>query len=317
MRDFNFLKDQFLNKHKIDNIEYLHKYIYYLIDYKLDSDEYTEKHHILPRSTFPQYENESWNIIEVDYETHKLSHLFLFKSINDRRYQRPLNWMMKYYKNRKEISNAAKKGWENLKRNDEKYKRWRKNKSESMKGLSIIEQSRRSNIFWNNISEDDYLKFCEKMKSYWTEEKRLEKSNQMSKYYSNPDTIERKRKETKDRWDSLSDEYRENFKEKMTLINKNEDKRIDAGNKIKKKWKDPEYLEKMKNRKKRNGIKIKITKSIGDIEIFENMEDIVRKYNFSLHLIRKYRDTNIKISERHLNESNFNLLGSIIETIKN
>jgi len=102
----------------------------------------------------------------------------------------------------------------------------------------------------------------------------------------------------------------------MSLINKDLKKRLDAGNKIKDKWKDPDYLEKMKNRKKRNGLKIKITKSDGVVEIFENMEDIVRKYNFSTHLIRKYRDTNKGVLENHLNNENINLLGSIIETIK-
>lgn len=55
MKDFNFYKDNFLNKHKIiDDINYLDKYIKFLINYKIDineSDIYTEKHHILPRST--------------------------------------------------------------------------------------------------------------------------------------------------------------------------------------------------------------------------------------------------------------------------
>jgi len=88
------------------------------------------------------------------------------------------------------------------------------------------------------------------------------------------------------------------------------------GKKIKKKWKDLDYLEKMKNRKKRCGTKIKIIKKGGDIEIFENMEDVVRKYNFSKHLIRKYRDTNNVVLEKHLNNENVNLLDSLIETIK-
>jgi hypothetical protein len=109
---------------------------------------------------------------------------------------------------------------------------------------------------------------------------------------------------------------RKDFKEKMSFINKNESKRLDAGNKIKKKWKDPNYLEKMRNRKRRDGVKIKVIKKSGDVEIFENMEDVVRKYNFSKHLIRKYRDTNNKVLEKHLNGDNINLLGSLIEIIK-
>ena len=161
-------------------------------------------------------------------------------------------------------------------------------------------QRRKSNIFWNNIDDRDYFEFCEKMKSYWTEEKKIEKSKQMNEYYSNSENIEKKRKESKDRWDSLDDEYRLNFKEKMSLINKDLNKRVDAGSKIKNKWKDPDYLKKMKNRKKRKGLKIEIIKNSGEIEIFENTEDIVRKYKFSAHLIRKYRDTDNKIGRAHV-----------------
>lgn len=318
MKDYEFIKGKIIERHRsVDSNKYLDKYIKFLLNYELDNSVYTEKHHILPRSTFPEYENESWNIIELDYESHRLVHLWLFKSINIRKYQRPLNWMMNYYKNSDEISSAAKRGWVNLKNDEEKYKKWRDRKSESMKNLTKEEQSRRANIFWNNLSEIDYLKFCDRIKSYWTEEKKTEKSEKMNIYYSNPENIEKKRKETKDRWDSLDEEYRKEFKEKMSSINKDEDKRLDAGNKIKKKWKDPEYLEKMKCRKKRSGLKIKIVKNNYETEIYENMEDVVRKYNFSTHLIRKYRDTNNKISEIHLNESNIDLLGSTIETIKN
>jgi len=352
MREYNFLTEEFLKKHEnIDNIEYLHKYIKSIIEYKSKDRTYVEKHHILPRCTFPQYENELWNIIEVDYETHKLLHLYLFKSINDRRYQRPLNWMMNYYKNSEEISNAAKRGWINLKNDKEKYKKWRNSRSESMKKLinsdkykqrmieylnnpnygkikrkkcepwgnrySSENQSRRANIFWNNIKEEDYSKFCEKMKSYWTDEKKIKKSTQMIEYYSNPENVEKKRKESKDRWENLDEKYRKDFKDKMNMINKDENKRLDAGIKIKKKWKEVEYLEKMKKRKKKNGLKIKIIKNDGEIEIFENMEDIVRKYNFSTHLIRKYRDTNNRVLEKHLSDDNINLLGSMLETIRN
>lgn len=319
MRNYEFIKGVILEKHKnIDSEEYLDKYIKILLEYRLcESDKYTEKHHILPRCSFPKYVNEKWNIIEIDYETHKLSHLYLFKAINDRMYQRPLNWMMNYYKDSEETSRAAKRGWVKLKESEEKYNKWRKSKSESMKLLTSEEQTRRANIYWNNITDEDYIKFCEKIKSYWTEDKRIEKSKQINEYYSNIDNVEKKKKETKDRWDSLDDEYRNKFKEKMSFINKNENKRLDASDKIKKKWKDSDYLEKMKNRKKRSGLKIKIIKSDGPVEIFENMEDIVREYNFSTHLIRKYRDTNKIVLEKHLNNKNIILLGSIIETLKN
>lgn len=316
MRGYEFIKEELIRRHEtIDNIEYLEKYIKFLLNYELIDSMYSEKHHILPRSTFPEFKDESWNIIELNYEDHRKVHLWIFKAINIRSYQKPLNFMMKEYKNSKEISKAAKKGWENLKADEEKYSEFCKKKSTYMKGLSSEEQRRRANIFWKNISDERYLKFCNNVKLYWTSEKKLKKSNDMKNFYLDENEVEKKRIETKERWDSMDEEVRVKFREKMDLINKNVDKRKDAGNKIKEKWLDPEYLEKMKNRNKKIGLKIKVIKG-DNIEIFENMEDMVRKYKFSTHLIRKYRDTNIAILERHLNRENIMLLGHKIETIK-
>lgn len=320
MKDFNFYKDNFLNKHKIiDDIDYLDKYIKFLINYKIDineSDIYTEKHHILPRSTFPEYEKESWNIVELSYEDHKLVHLWIFKAINNRTYQRPLNWMMNYYKNNKEISNAAKKGWINLKKDKTKYEKWSKSRSDYMKNLSPDEQRRRANLFWKNITEEEYINFSNKMKNVWTEEKRLEKSKQLNEYYSNPENIEKRRKETQKRWDNLDIEERLKFREKMYSINRDKNKRLDASNKIKNKWKDPEYLNKMNNRRHRKGKSILIIRPNGEEIVVETMTDMERKYKFSKHLIRKYRDKNLKITESDLKENKF-LLDCKIKTIEN
>jgi len=78
----------------------LEKYINFLLNYEMILDEniYTENHHILPISTFPEFKNDIWNIVKLTYKEHKLVHLWLFKSINIRKYQRPLNWMVKIKK---------------------------------------------------------------------------------------------------------------------------------------------------------------------------------------------------------------------------
>jgi hypothetical protein len=255
-------------------------------------------------------------MVHLKYEEHKLVHLWLFKSINIRSYQKPLNFMMKEYKNSEELSNATKRGWLKLKSNGEKYEKWRKDKSESMKNISSEEQKRRANIFWNNMTDEDYSNFCKKIKSYWTDEKKMKKSEQMVIFYSNEENIKKKRIESKDRLDSLDDKYRTRFKEKMNVINKDELKRLDAGGKIKELWKNPEYLEKMKNRNKNPGTKIKVIINNGTEIIFENMKSLINEYNFSAHLIRKYRDTGEKISEKDLKQENIFLLDCIIETIK-
>lgn len=344
MKDYEFVKKCLLEKHKIiDNYEYLDKYILLLINYESKENiKYNEKHHILPKCLFKEFENEKWNIVQLSYEDHKLCHLWLFKAINIRAYQRPLNWMMKYYKNKEEISNAAKRGWESLRNNKEKYnelckkrseymkgrrssesknskprpiyKKTGLNKSEYMKSLTSDEQRRRSNIFWNNITDDEYKKFCSQMKEYWTEEKKIEKSIQMKEYYLNSENTEKKRIESKDKWDSRNEEYRKKFSEKMNIINKNEDKRKDAGEKIKKLWKDEKYLEKMKNRTKNPGKKIKIIKPNGEEIIVDSMVDFEKKYSFSKHLIRKYRDTDIEIPDHDLKNNKF-LLNCKIKSI--
>lgn len=317
MRNYEYIKRLFLEKHEsIDNCEYLDKYINFLINYKLDNNiDYTEKHHILPKCFFPEYKDDEWNIIELSYEDHKKVHLWIFKAINNRTYQKPLNWMMNYYKNKQETSNAAKKGWINLKSNKEKYDIFCIKRSNYMKNLSSDEQSRRANIFWKNISDNEYLYFCNKMKNYWTDEKKKEKSIQMLKYYSNPENIIKKSIESINFWKSRSNEERKLFSEKMTIINKDETKRREAGDKIKNLWKSDEYLEKMKNRKSRKGLSIKVIYSNGDEDIFETMESLNKKLNFSNHLIRKYRDKDKKIIMKDLNNDNIVLLDALIKTI--
>ena len=317
MRNYGHIKRLLLEKHEnIDSYEYLDKYINFLINYKLDNSiDYTEKHHILPKCFFPEFKDEEWNIIEISYEDHKKVHLWIFKAINNRTYQRPLNWMLNYYKNKQETSNASKKGWVNLKSNKEKYDTFCMKRSNHMKTLSSDEQSRRANIFWKNISDNEYLDFCNKMKDYWTEEKKKEKSIQMVEYYSNPENIVKKSIESKNVWKSRSNEERKLFSEKMTIINKDEIKRKDAGDKIKNLWKNYEYLEKMKNRKSRKGLSIKVIYSNGDEDIFETMESLNKKLNFSSHLIRKYRDKDKKIIMKDLNNNNIILLDALIKTI--
>jgi ACT domain-containing protein len=304
-----------ISKHNIDNYEYLEKYVNFFYNYSIGENiNYTEKHHILPVSVFPEFKNDIWNIIEISYEDHKLCHLWLFKSINIRKYQRPLNWMLSTYKNKEEISNASKKGWENLKMNNEKYNDWCRKRSDCMKKLSTEEQRRRANIFWKNISDGDYLKFSKIMKEYWTEEKKINKSKQMNEYYLDPKNIEKKRIESKNRWNSMTNNERESFSEKMTLINKDEDKRKDAGDKIKELWKNKDYLEKMNNRKHRSGRNIKIIKQTGEEIIFDNMRKLENEYKFSAYLIRKYIDTDIQIEEIDLKDNKL-LLNCKIESV--
>lgn len=315
MRDYNFLKDIFLTKHTIDNENYLDKYLKLLLEYKLSENaNCVERHHILPRCVFPEFEKEDWNIVEIEYQDHVKAHLYLFKSINIRQYQRPLNWMLNFYKNSVEISNAAKRGWQKLKNDNEKYIKWRRSRSETMKKLSSEEQQRRAKIFWDNISEEKYVLFSNKMKEYWTDDKRAKKSEDMNKYYSNPENIIKKSIETQRRWDQMDKEKRIEFSEKMNIINKNGNKRKLAGDKIKNLWQNENYLEKMKNRPHRKGKSILIIRPNGQRLLFETMKKVEEELNFSSYLIRKYIDKSISINQVDSKENEL-LLGCKIQSI--
>jgi hypothetical protein len=67
--DINFIKNEFIKKHKVDNMDYLNEYINLIANYKLnETNEYTENQHILPICTFPEFSSECWNIIQLKYE---------------------------------------------------------------------------------------------------------------------------------------------------------------------------------------------------------------------------------------------------------
>jgi hypothetical protein len=116
-------KQILIKKHGIpDNKRALDEYIKFIKSYSKDTTAgYSENHHILPKCNFSEYERNPSNIIKLLYEDHVYAHTLLFEAFNIRSYQRPLHWMMTYYKNSKLISNAAKKGWASLKSNKELY----------------------------------------------------------------------------------------------------------------------------------------------------------------------------------------------------
>ena len=101
----------------------------------------------------------------------------------------------------------------------------------------------------------------------------------------------------------------------MLEINKSEEKRKDAGEKIRSLWKSEGFSEKMKNRKPRNGIKLKLIDIYDNETIFDSMRIFRDFFNFSEHLIRKYRNTGKRISIDDLNNNNNQLEKCKIETI--
>lgn len=186
-----------------------------------------------------------------------------------------------------------------------------------MKKLSSAEQCRRSKKGWDNLSEEQYEKRCEINKENWTEELKLMKSNQMKEYFiNNPNAA----KETSiRRYENMSKEARILFKNKMNEVNKDPVKRQKAGNTIKKHWQNPEFVEKMKNRKKKPGDKYEIIDRNGNILYKEGLHAIVNEFNFNITLIREFANTGLPVlqhTNRKKSQATINTEGYKFNKIK-
>jgi hypothetical protein len=309
-------KEIFILKHgQPDNEIALNTYINFIVSYDKDTTTgYSEFHHILPNCKFKEYSTHPDNLVRLLYDDHIHVHMLLFTAYNIRAYQRPLNWMMNSFKDTNMISNAAKKGWESLKQNTEVYATWKKSRSEYMKSLTSAEQRRRANIFWDNITEDRYLQFCKQISDIWTDKKKLEQSKKLKKFYENPFNREKKSIETKNRYESLSIKERNNFKEKMSNVNKRKDKRDNAGKTIKKLWQNDVFREKMKNRKVRAGRCIKLIFCDNTFKEFDSISSLSKTYSVPPNSIRRFIDIDKPIFLKQNKE--LAITGCYIKTIK-
>lgn len=312
-RDFIFQK--FLDKHlSIDDINFFNLYLDIVFKQDYDYDNYNEFHHILPKSTFPEYINEDWNLVKLPYEYHIQAHINLFKSFKLRVYQRPINFMDKKFKDFESLSIASKRGWQNLKLDVEKYNKFCENRSICMKNLPSIEQGRRSKLRWDKLNK---IECSNEMKKIWkSEEVRKSKSEQMKKYFKeNPGEASRR---VNKKYDNMSVNEREAFKIKMKEVNNSEEKRKKSGESNKKNWDNFEFREKMSNRKTRKKY-IKVISPNGEEFIEYGFWDMIDKYKFNPSLVRSYIDTGIKVpipKKQADRDININTIGWQFENIK-
>lgn len=226
-----------------DNQDKLQEYIRLLeSDYK-DYTERFERHHILPRAEFPELENEKWNLVSIPYSIHCKSHQLLFEAYNTRRFQRPLNFMKADSAlTTEQISNAAKRGWVNLKNNEDTYNSWR-----SARSKACSEQNKKN---WDDETyREKTIKFLQTRGITPENRKKLNESRIGMTF-----TEEHKKNISKGLEERYKDEeFKAKFDETMNEVNKDPEKRAKAGESIVNKWKDPEYREKQK--KSRTGVK--------------------------------------------------------------
>ena len=282
-----FIIDQLLEKHEIvDNCQSLLDYVE-LVTGTYDCDQvYSERHHILTSAVFPQFRQESWNIIKLPYEKHVEAHELLFESFHLMTYARCIHFMKSGPKSYHKLSVAIKRGWIKFK-SSEKYHSWREKRVLCMRArdrewYSVINQKR-----WDSITQEDYDAICASNRKSWTIERRQNKSKQQAMYSKN--NKEKIREVARNRWKNESPEYREAFREKMTIVNGDESKRLKAGETIKKRWKDPIFLEKMTHR--RTWVKYICISPKNEWHEFASSRDAVNELGFNKNLVRIFMNT--------------------------
>jgi hypothetical protein len=132
------------------------------------------------------------------------------------------------------------------------------------------------------VLHDSYMKKrkSDKMKAYWTEERKLEKSESMIEYNETHGKY-RYTEALKKRYED--DSFKKKFTDKMNVVNKCPVKRRKAGEKIGQKWNEPEYKSKMIDR---GGGRQKIPVVIDGIH-YSSISEALEKTNLSYHTIRK------------------------------
>lgn len=248
------LNNKLIAKFNIDFYEYV-KFCY--DNDNIDCEEYFEVHHILPRSVFKQYSNYKCNLVKLSYFNHAEAHRLLASIHPIYEFITPLTLFSLKPEQipglramRSERQSMVWKSFKTMK----KYQSWRINRSNSMKNKWKTEKYKESmrimsktlwksdehrkkvsdslKAYWNNISKEEYQNICKTRKAIKSSDAaRLQASINAKNMHSD-------------------EEFKKKFKETMNIVNKDEDKRNAASIALKEKWKDPEYLEKMKNRKK-------------------------------------------------------------------
>jgi len=234
-----------------DNEEALDQYITFIIENEVnyDTDLYCENHHILPQCIEPNDIT-----VKLKYNDHCDAHLYLFLAYNRNDFHRPLNFMKpdtnirgKEYS--ESLSIAKKQAMEKFK-NSDKYEEYieqcKIKTSLRMKGGFASELAKRR--FDNNAKAK--AEISEHFKQLWADpeyKKRVKES--MIAERNTPEGKLRMKRAAREYWDYRSIEEREEFSLKMQDVNSNVDKRLKAGISIKEKWTDPNFRDKMKNRK--------------------------------------------------------------------
>jgi hypothetical protein len=208
----------------------------------IDESIYSENH-LLPVAVDKSFIKVKYNIIRLTYKNHIEAHKMLVECYPIRKFFNPLHFMckgdVKYSR-----SEAIKQWWIQFKSTNE-YQYWIEkhristnnfenfNKAGKEIHLINIKTSEHKNKikntlrkFWDNVDDEYLAKLSEQRKLSMTLEVREKISNTW-----------------KERW--KDEKYHKKMCEKMTVVNADLNKRKSSGEKIKLKWEDPYFREKM------------------------------------------------------------------------
>lgn len=233
--------------------ESLSKYINFVTNYQHVVDGYTEIHHILPQSKFPQYIHEAWNLKQLAYVDHIESHKLLATAYPIKNFLRPLNFMLsdcdKYILGYSEmLSNQTRDWWVGFKQSPE-FIGWREKRSNYMKML-MAEGRSKTMSDQRYIQSDSREKVSDHFKAMWADpDFRNNRKEALQEYFNTPGVREMRSSQSlkmwRDRDELKSAEIKNNLRHQQRIHN-------DAVAGINRdKWSDPEYREKMSKRKPR------------------------------------------------------------------
>lgn len=231
---------------------------YFSICVSTDATEYTEIHHILPRSIFPEYVNESWNQVRLTYSTHCLAHELLWCAYpHIGSFWRPLNFMKSQNPDMREKMSEAMRVranalWSIMKSDPEKMKQWSENKRTLMlermqKNHPAYEEMRmKLNLYYENSPDAKIIRSVASKKMWQDPEMRKKIIAGQKEWAQSEESRKQKSQNAKKRYDDVV--YYEAHKKNMAKINVCEEKKSKNRQTILMKWQDPEFAAYMREK---------------------------------------------------------------------
>lgn len=204
--------------------ENITEYLEFCFNNKYDGTEYSEVHHILPRSKFPEYEFSEWNLVRLEYKDHIKAHILLAEIVPINAFIKPIRFMVE---NVELINKLKVKGMAKWKKSVG-YQTWR-DKHKDVWDSQKVGGTRHHHMFYmSSITHTNPLiitKRKENLVKSWTQEKRDAKSLYNIEKYKDESEREKLSIACKSAWENKSEDERNDFIKKRSDFNKSDEGR--------------------------------------------------------------------------------------------